>query len=195
MIWSPTIAAVKTTAAAHFGLPVQALDARRKDQSLNRARMVAIKAASQLTDKSMVQIGKCFGGRDHSTILTAMRRFDQNAGKDGQLLADLEAITLKVSQGAGTRLRSGLQELADLIAPMVAKAVAAQLKIQTAPPPSITPPISPELQAAIDAVANASRDLDRARYTCLERAALTKLERTAALLRNCNQHSKETHHG
>lgn len=201
MTWSPTIAAVKQAAADHFGMPVTALDANRKDKTLARARKVAVKASANLTSKSLVQIGRSFGGRDHSTIRSALLRFDEEAAKDHQLLDDLETITLKVTQGANPRLRDALKDVAEILAPLVVEAIdrrtaasaaAKQLRPQTV----VAKAMPTDLQAAIDEVVRASTSLESARFTSLERSARAALERKAAALRRQVQKFKtETTHG
>lgn len=196
MTWSPTLAAVKAAAAEHFSMTVPALDARRHNKKLFRARMVAIKAASQLTEKTLGQIGNSLGGRDHTTVLHSLRRFDAAAAKDEQLQADLETIVAKVKAGASTRIDSSVNMLADLIANQVVKAVTpAGEAPRLLPPVSAAPALSPDFLAAIEAVCEASRRLDEAQFTSLERAARKNLEQSAAKLRGFKDRQKETING
>jgi chromosomal replication initiator protein len=52
--------------------------------------------AKQLTTRSLPDIGRRFGGRDHTTVLHAVRRIDELRLVDGQLAQDLEILVRKL---------------------------------------------------------------------------------------------------
>ncbi|HRD47250.1 MAG TPA: helix-turn-helix domain-containing protein, partial [Caulobacter sp.] len=52
--------------------------------------------AKQLTTRSLPDIGRRFGGRDHTTVLHAVRRIEALKADDAQLARDLEALTRKL---------------------------------------------------------------------------------------------------
>lgn len=52
--------------------------------------------AKQLTTRSLPDIGRRFGGRDHTTVLHAVRRIEALKGEDAQMARDLEALTRKL---------------------------------------------------------------------------------------------------
>ena len=52
--------------------------------------------AKQLTTRSLPDIGRRFGGRDHTTVLHAVRRIDALRPVDPQLAQDLEALMRKL---------------------------------------------------------------------------------------------------
>jgi chromosomal replication initiator protein len=52
--------------------------------------------AKQLTTRSLPDIGRRFGGRDHTTVLHAVRRIDELRAVDAQLARDLETLTRKL---------------------------------------------------------------------------------------------------
>jgi chromosomal replication initiator protein len=52
--------------------------------------------AKQITTRSLPDIGRRFGGRDHTTVLHAVRRIEELKAQDPALAADLEAITRKL---------------------------------------------------------------------------------------------------
>lgn len=185
MTWSPTIEAVKKATAAHFGVPVRAMETRRRDRAATRARMIAMAVAKELTPHSLVRIGRSFGGRDHTTVLNAVRRVESDSREDPGLLVDLEQIAAVVSKGAPDRLRHALQDLADLIAPMIVRALPAPSVERIVERVEVPARLSPALHNAIEAVALASRRLDTDRFGsgAGERLARQKLERAAADLR------------
>ncbi len=56
------------------------------------ARQVAIYLTRELTDLSLPQIGRLYGGRDHSTVLNSIRRAEARVGEDGALARRVEAL-------------------------------------------------------------------------------------------------------
>jgi len=54
-----------------------------------RARQVAIYLTRELTDLSLPQIGRLYGGRDHSTVLNSIRRIETRFGEDEKLAAQV----------------------------------------------------------------------------------------------------------
>jgi chromosomal replication initiator protein len=52
--------------------------------------------AKQLTTRSLPDIGRRFGGRDHTTVLHAVRRIEALRAEDSALNQDLETITRKL---------------------------------------------------------------------------------------------------
>ena len=52
--------------------------------------------AKQLTTRSLPDIGRRFGGRDHTTVLHAVRRIEALRATDSQLAQDLEVLTRKL---------------------------------------------------------------------------------------------------
>jgi chromosomal replication initiator protein len=57
-----------------------------------RARQVAIYLTRELTDLSLPQIGRLYGGRDHSTVLNSIRRIEARFGEDQKLAAQVDEL-------------------------------------------------------------------------------------------------------
>ncbi|MGQ9729739.1 MAG: chromosomal replication initiator protein DnaA, partial [Candidatus Zipacnadales bacterium] len=78
------------TIAAHvanyFNVTVEQLQSARRSQDINRARQIAIYLCRELTDHSLHSIGRYFGGRDHSTILHALRKVGKSIETDPETL-------------------------------------------------------------------------------------------------------------
>ncbi len=83
---------IQRTVAQHFDIPVDSLKAKTRVSRVVRARQVAIFLCRDLTDLSLVQIGKQFGGRDHSTILHACKKIDRETDSDPSLKRKLQTI-------------------------------------------------------------------------------------------------------
>ncbi len=69
-----SIPAIATAVAKRFKLKASDLRSDTRRQSVVQARSLAMHLARQLTESSLQQIGQFFGGRDHSTVLHALRK-------------------------------------------------------------------------------------------------------------------------
>jgi chromosomal replication initiator protein len=91
-----TVDDIQKTTAEYFGLKQADLISERRTRSVARPRQAAMWLAKQLTTRSLPDIGRRFGGRDHTTVLHAVRRIDQLRAADSQLASDLEALERKL---------------------------------------------------------------------------------------------------
>ena len=87
----------KPTISHHLDLLKQAdLISERRNRAIARPRQAAMWLAKQLTTRSLPDIGRRFGGRDHTTVLHAVRRIEALKAGDAQLARDLETLTRKL---------------------------------------------------------------------------------------------------
>jgi chromosomal replication initiator protein len=91
-----TVDDIQKAAAEHFGLKQADLISERRNRAIARPRQAAMWLAKQLTTRSLPDIGRRFGGRDHTTVLHAVRRIDELRAGDAQLARDLETLTRKL---------------------------------------------------------------------------------------------------
>ena len=61
-----------------------------------RPRQVAMWLAKQITTRSLPDIGRRFGGRDHTTVLHAVRRIEQLKAEDATLARDVDVLLRKL---------------------------------------------------------------------------------------------------
>jgi chromosomal replication initiator protein len=61
-------------------------------RSYARPRQVAMYLAKQLTSRSLPDIGRRFGGRDHTTVMHGVRRIEELKSADPQIAEDLEIL-------------------------------------------------------------------------------------------------------
>jgi chromosomal replication initiator protein len=71
------VEAIQGAAAASFDLPCSSIVGPSRAAAPLRARQLAIYLCREMTDLSLPQIGREFGGRDHATILNAVRRVEK----------------------------------------------------------------------------------------------------------------------
>jgi chromosomal replication initiator protein len=91
-----TVDDIQKATAEHFGLKQADLISERRNRAIARPRQAAMWLAKQLTTRSLPDIGRRFGGRDHTTVLHAVRRIDELRVSDVQLSRDLETLTRKL---------------------------------------------------------------------------------------------------
>lgn len=81
----------------HYGVEERDLLSAKKVRTVVRARQVGMYLARQLTPLSLTQIGTLFGGRDHTTVLYALKRIEESLGTDSCLRSDIETIRSRLS--------------------------------------------------------------------------------------------------
>ncbi len=91
-----TVDEIQKAAAEHFGLKQADLMSACRTRAVARPRQAAMWLAKQLTTRSLPDIGRRFGGRDHTTVLHAVRRIDALRAGDARLAADLEALVRRL---------------------------------------------------------------------------------------------------
>ena len=57
-----------------------------------RPRQIAMYLAKYLTSRSLPEIGRRFGGRDHTTVMHGVKRIEELKSKDGQVAEDVEIL-------------------------------------------------------------------------------------------------------
>ena len=76
---------IQQRVASAFGISRAELTGATRTATPVRARQVAIYLTRELTDLSLPQIGRLYGGRDHSTVLNSIRRVEAQLGEGGPL--------------------------------------------------------------------------------------------------------------
>jgi chromosomal replication initiator protein len=64
----------------------------RRARSVARPRQIAMYLAKQLTSRSLPEIGRKFGGRDHTTVMHAVRKVEELNAKDSAFAEDVELL-------------------------------------------------------------------------------------------------------
>ena len=91
-----TIDDIQKATSEHYGMKQADLLSERRNRAIARPRQAAMWLAKQLTTRSLPDIGRRFGGRDHTTVLHAVRRIEALRADDPVLSQDLETITRKL---------------------------------------------------------------------------------------------------
>ncbi len=87
-----TIDAIQRTTAKHFLLKLTDLKGNKRHKAVVTPRMIAMALARKHTESSYPEIGRLFGGRDHSTVISACKRVKWWLSSDSRVQADVQAI-------------------------------------------------------------------------------------------------------
>ena len=87
-----TIEEIQKGVAAHFNIRLSDMHSARRARSVARPRQVAMYLAKQLTSRSLPEIGRKFGGRDHTTVMHAVRKVDELRDHDVSFAEDVELL-------------------------------------------------------------------------------------------------------
>lgn len=93
----PPLRSITKQVCRYFNLRSTELRGPTRQQRVVRARGVAMLLARQLTNKSLVQVGRHFGNRDHSTVLHACRKTQSLIQTDPAIRQAVEELTLQLS--------------------------------------------------------------------------------------------------
>ncbi|MFM0192279.1 chromosomal replication initiator protein DnaA [Paraburkholderia strydomiana] len=88
---------IQKTVADFYSIKVADMYSKKRPANIARPRQIAMYLAKELTQKSLPEIGELFGGRDHTTVLHAVRKIADERSKDAQLNHELHVLeqTLK----------------------------------------------------------------------------------------------------
>ncbi|MEO1688949.1 MAG: chromosomal replication initiator protein DnaA, partial [Pseudomonadota bacterium] len=87
-----TIDEIQRKVAAHYALRMNDLLSPRRSRSVARPRQIAMYLSKTLTSKSLPEIGRRFGGRDHTTVIHACRTIEKLKETDSQMAEDIELL-------------------------------------------------------------------------------------------------------
>ena len=76
----------------HYKVPRNELLSSRRSRDVVRPRQIAMYLAKSLTSRSLPEIGRRFGGRDHTTVLHSVRKVEQMMKDDGDLCQEIELL-------------------------------------------------------------------------------------------------------
>ncbi len=87
-----TVEEIMRQVADHYNLRMSDLLSPRRARSVARPRQVAMFLSKMLTSKSLPDIGRRFGGRDHTTVIHAVKRVEELKMTDSQIAEDVELL-------------------------------------------------------------------------------------------------------
>lgn len=87
-----TIDEIQRKVVEHYSLRMQDMHSARRARAVARPRQVAMYLSKQLTPRSLPEIGRKFGGRDHTTIMHAVRKIEELMEQDHQIAGDVDVL-------------------------------------------------------------------------------------------------------
>ena len=87
-----TIEEIQRKVAEHFNIRLADMIGPKRTRTIARPRQVAMYLAKSLTTRSLPEIGRRFGGRDHTTIMHGIRKIEELKAADSQLSDDLDLL-------------------------------------------------------------------------------------------------------
>ncbi len=87
-----TIEDIQKRVAEHFNIRLADMHSPRRARAVARPRQVAMYLCKQLTARSLPEIGRKFGGRDHTTVMHAVRKIEELSQLDATLAEDVELL-------------------------------------------------------------------------------------------------------
>ncbi len=88
-----TMEEIQKRVAEHFKIRVSDMSSARRSRAVARPRQVAMYLSKQLTSRSLPEIGRAFGGRDHTTVMHAVRKIEELVKLDSAFAEDVELLT------------------------------------------------------------------------------------------------------
>lgn len=92
-----TIENIQKTVAEYYKIRVSDLPSKRRSRAVARPRQIAMALSKELTNHSLTEIGKAFGGRDHTTVLHACRKIDELKSADRRVAEDYRNLLKRLS--------------------------------------------------------------------------------------------------
>ena len=87
-----TIEEIQKKVAEQWSIRLTDMTSARKSRIVARPRQVAMYLAKQLTDRSLPEIGRMFGNRDHTTVMHAVKRVTELMAEDGEFREQVELM-------------------------------------------------------------------------------------------------------
>ena len=87
-----TIEEIQRRVAEHFNMKLADMHSERRARAVARPRQVAMYLAKQLTTRSLPEIGRKFGNRDHTTVMHAVRKIEELKISDLSIAEDVELL-------------------------------------------------------------------------------------------------------
>jgi chromosomal replication initiator protein len=84
---------IQTRVSEHYRIRKAEMTSARRAREVARPRQVAMYLSKQLTPRSLPEIGRRFGGRDHTTVIHAVRQIEKLRAQDPELDSDIRLLT------------------------------------------------------------------------------------------------------
>ncbi len=87
-----SIEEIQRKVAEHYNIRLSDMIGPKRLRTFARPRQIAMYLCKQLTRRSLPEIGRRFGGRDHTTVMHGVKRIEELRNQDGQIDEDIEML-------------------------------------------------------------------------------------------------------
>ncbi|WP_299362177.1 chromosomal replication initiator protein DnaA [uncultured Paracoccus sp.] len=87
-----SIEEIQRKVAEHYNIRLSDMIGPKRVRTLARPRQIAMYLSKQMTSRSLPEIGRRFGGRDHTTIMHGVRKIEELRGEDRSLAEDIDLL-------------------------------------------------------------------------------------------------------
>jgi len=87
-----TVEEIQRKVSDHYRIRLSDMIGPKRLRSYARPRQVAMYLCKHMTSRSLPEIGRRFGGRDHTTVMHGVKRIEELKSSDGQIAEDLELL-------------------------------------------------------------------------------------------------------
>jgi len=87
-----TVEEIQRKVSEHYNMRLADMVGPKRHRTIARPRQIAMYLSKQLTSRSLPEIGRRFGGRDHTTVMHAVKRIEELRIQDSQIDEDLELL-------------------------------------------------------------------------------------------------------
>ena len=88
-----TVEEIQRKVSEHYNIRLSDMLGPKRLRSYARPRQVAMYLCKQMTSRSLPEIGRRFGGRDHTTVMHGVRRIEELKVSDSQIAEDVELLS------------------------------------------------------------------------------------------------------
>jgi chromosomal replication initiator protein len=93
-----TVEAIQREVASYFEVKLHDLKGPKRHRAVSHPRLIAMYLSRQLTQMSYPEIGSRFGGKDHSTVISAVRKIEKKIAEDPSLRSVVSTLTTRLRQ-------------------------------------------------------------------------------------------------
>lgn len=93
-----TVEEIQRKVAEHYTIRLSDMIGPKRVRTFARPRQVAMYLAKRLTNRSLPEIGRRFGGRDHTTVMHGVRRIEGLISSDSQIADDIDMLTRMLTE-------------------------------------------------------------------------------------------------
>ena len=87
-----TVEEIQRKVSEHYNIRLSDMIGPKRVRTYARPRQVAMYLSKNMTSRSLPEIGRRFGGRDHTTVMHGVKRIEELKVQDGQIAEDLELL-------------------------------------------------------------------------------------------------------